>query len=384
MTSRLSLVILLLSVASSASEAPALSTFSHKGYQVDVQTVGGVTVQATLVDVGNANRVDVRVLNKTDKIVEIQPDSISLAAISPKDTELKLLSDKELHKSASRQFLFSNLLIGFTNDLGMAPASPTSPASEYPTTAALRPPQDEGHGEAARSQPQVEPTDKAGNNIDQLLLRHTIIFPNQSTMGSVFFKREGKLGGAVVYVWLGRNIFSLPFGSATPTSLVASVHQSIDKAPAPVSAPPPPVVAAVPRAAGAPPVPVVAAVRSETTAPSAPSVVSQPINKVMHGPIIKVNGARLQPCNSDTCGTRGEVAISLPPGAKYITTHYYTTADAPNDRADVYETGTDEIASGRFHEAVHAMNNHGQEVVTVYYLNRSGKSRWISINVEYR
>src|ERR1019366_1531106 len=211
---------LLLSVASSASEAPALSTFSHKGYQVDVQTVGGVTVQATLVDVGNANRVDVRVLNKTDKIVEIQPDSISLAAISPKDTELKLLSDKELHKSASRQFLFSNLLIGFPTARGTAP-TPTSPASEYPTTAALRPPQDDGHGEAAQSQPKLESADKAGNNIDQLLLRHTIIFPNQSTMGSVFFKREGKLGGAVVYVWLGRNIFSLPFGSATPTSLVA-------------------------------------------------------------------------------------------------------------------------------------------------------------------
>ncbi len=384
MTSRLSLVILLLSAASFASEAPALNTFSHKGYQVDVQTVGGVTVQATLVDVGNANRVDVRVLNKTDKIVEIEPDSISLAAISPKDTELKLLSDKELHKSAARQFLFSNLLIGFTNDLGAAPASPTSPASEYPTTAALRPPQDEGHSEPARSQSQLEPADKAGNNVDQLLLRHTIIFPNQSTMGSVFFKREGTLGGAVVYVLLGRNIFSLPFGSATPTSLVNSVHQSIDKAPVPVSAPPPPpppVVAAVPKVASATPVPVAAVVPSTA---SAPSVVSPPANKVMHGPIIKVNGARLQPCNSDTCGTRGEVAISLPPGAKYIATHYFTTADAPNDRADVYETGTDEIAAGRFHEAVHAMNNHGQEVVTVYYMNRSGKSRWISINVEYK
>ena len=383
MTSRLSLVILLLSVASSASEAPALSTFSHKGYQVDVQTVGGVTVQATLVDVGNANRVDVRVVNKTDKIVEIQPDSISLAAITPKDTELKLLSDKELHKSAARQFLFSNLLTGFTNELGSPSPGPTSPASEYPTTAALRPPQDDGHGETVRSRAQLEPTDKAGNNIDQLLLRHTIIFPNQSTMGSVFFKREGTLGGAVVYVLLGRNIFSLPFGSATPTSLVTSVHQSIDKGPAPVSAPPPPVVAAVPKVATPKPVPVATAAAAPSAA-SAPSVVSPTANKVMHGPIIKVNGARLQPCNSDACGTRGEVAISLPPGAKYITTHYYTTADAPNDRADVYETGTDDIAAGRFHEAVHAMNNHGQEVVTVYYMNRSGKSRWISINVEYR
>ena len=368
MTSKLSLVILLLSIASAASEAPALSTFSHKGYQVDVQTVGGITVQATLVDVGNANRVDVRVLNKTNKIVEIQPDSISLAAISPKDTELKLLSDKEIHKTTSHQFLFNNLLTGFTNE-GTTPAGPTSPAGEYPTTARLRLPQDDGH--VTRSQPS-ESKDKAGNNLDQLLLRHTIIFPNQSTMGSVFFKREGKLGGAVVYVWLGRDIFSLPFGSATPTSLVASVHPTIDKAPVPVVDPPPP-----------PPPPVVAAVRSESATPSAPSISpAATSNKVMHSATIKVNGARVQPCRSDACGTRGELSISLPPGAKYIATHYFTTADAPNDRADVYETGTDEIASGRFHEAVHAMNNHGQEVVTVYYLNRAGKSRWISINVE--
>jgi hypothetical protein len=359
MTYKLSLVILLLSVASSASEAPALSTFSHKGYQVDVQTVGGVTVEATLVDVGNANRVDVRVLNKTDKIVEIQPDSISLVAVSPKDAELKLLSEKELRKTASRQSLFSNLLIGFTSELVTAASPLTAPSGDYATTAALRMPEDDGHAEASRSQRKLEPTDEAaGNNIDQLLLRHTIIFPNQSTMGSVFFKRAGKLGGAVVYVWLGRNIFSLPFGGATPTSLVAKVHPSIDEAP--VSAPPAPVLAVV------------------------PSVSSQSINKVVHGPIIKVNGARVQPCHSDACATRGEVSITLPASARYVATHYFTTADGPDDRADVYETGTQEVASGRFTEAVHGVNNHGQEVVTVYYFNRAGKSRWISINVEYQ
>jgi hypothetical protein len=228
MIRKLSLVILLVSAASAASETPALSTFSHNGYQVDVQTVGGITVQATLVDVGDADRVDVRVLNKTDKIVEIQPESISLSAISPKDADLKLLSDKELRKNASRQSLFSNLLIGFTSEFDTNPSLLTSPA--FATTAALRMPEDDGHTEASRLQRKPEMADKAVG-IDQLLLRHTIIFPNQSTIGSVFFKRTGKLGGAVVYVWLGRNIFSLPFGSATPTSLVARVHPSIDEAP---------------------------------------------------------------------------------------------------------------------------------------------------------
>jgi hypothetical protein len=67
-----------------------------------------------------------------------------------------------------------------------------------------------------------------------------------------------------------------------------------------------------------------------------------------------------------------------------VATHYFTSADNPNDRADVYETGTKEVGSGRFTEAVHGMNNHGQEVITVYYYNRAGRSRWISINVEYQ
>jgi hypothetical protein len=105
--------------------------------------------------------------------------------------------------------------------------------------------------------------------------------------------------------------------------------------------------------------------------------------KTTHGQIIKVNGARMQPCESDACATRGELSITLPSGAKYVATHYFTTADAPNDRADVYETGPKELALGRFTEAVHGINNHGQEVITVYYFNRASKSRWISINVDY-
>jgi hypothetical protein len=110
----------------------------------------------------------------------------------------------------------------------------------------------------------------------------------------------------------------------------------------------------------------------------------QSANKIMHGAIIKVNGARVQPCRSDGCATREELSIALPAGAHYVATHYFTNAGTPNDRAGVYETGVTEVASGRFTEAVHGMNNHGQEVITVYYYNRAGRSRWISINVEYQ
>ena len=117
--------------------------------------------------------------------------------------------------------------------------------------------------------------------------------------------------------------------------------------------------------------------------PLLPSQAQTP-NKVMHGHVVKVNGARMLPCSSDACATRGELSITLPAGAIYVSTHYFTSADSPNDRGDVYETGVKEVAAGRFTEAVHGLNNHGQEVVTVYYYNRAGHPRWVSINVEYQ
>jgi hypothetical protein len=110
----------------------------------------------------------------------------------------------------------------------------------------------------------------------------------------------------------------------------------------------------------------------------------QPTMDTIHGQNVRVGAARSQPCNSDSCATRGEVAVTLPVGARYIATHYFTTADSPNDRADVYETGPKEVANARFSEAVHGQNNHGQEVVTVYYYNRANRARWVSINVDYR
>jgi hypothetical protein len=64
--------------------------------------------------------------------------------------------------------------------------------------------------------------------------------------------------------------------------------------------------------------------------------------------------------------------------------HYFTTADYPNDRADVYETGAKEVSYARFSEAVHAPNANGQEVVTVYYYNRANRPRWVAINVDYK
>ena len=110
----------------------------------------------------------------------------------------------------------------------------------------------------------------------------------------------------------------------------------------------------------------------------------QTANKTVVGPKTKVDGARSQPCYADSCANRGELSVTLPAGAKYVGTHYFTTADYPNDRADVYETGSKEVSYARFSEAVHSPNSNDQEVITVYYYNRANRTRWVSINVDYQ
>lgn len=105
--------------------------------------------------------------------------------------------------------------------------------------------------------------------------------------------------------------------------------------------------------------------------------------KTLVGPRVKVDGAKSQPCYADSCANRGELSVTLPVGATYVATHYFTTADYPNDRADVYETGPKEVSYARFSDAVHSPNNNNQEVVTVYYYNRANRTRWVAINVDY-
>lgn len=96
----------------------------------------------------------------------------------------------------------------------------------------------------------------------------------------------------------------------------------------------------------------------------------------------KVDAARSQPCYADSCANRVQLSVTLPVGAKYAGTHYFTTADYPNDRADVYETGPHEVSWARFSEAVHSPNANGQEVITVYYYNRSNRNRLAQITVD--
>ncbi len=105
--------------------------------------------------------------------------------------------------------------------------------------------------------------------------------------------------------------------------------------------------------------------------------------KNLAGSEVRCEAAKSQSCTSDSCANRCEISMRLPVGATYVGTHYFTTADYPNDRAGVWETGSKDVSNGRFSPALHAANQYQQEVVTVYYFNRSNRDRNIAISVDY-
>src|ERR1700689_5290700 len=82
------------------------------------------------------------------------------------------------------------------------------------------------------------------------------------------------------------------------------------------------------------------------------------------GKTVECPGARSQPCDADSCSYRCELILRLPVGATYVGTHYFTSADAPNDRGAPFETGLKELPKARFAQAVHALNQNREDVVT--------------------
>jgi len=106
--------------------------------------------------------------------------------------------------------------------------------------------------------------------------------------------------------------------------------------------------------------------------------------KNLAGKEVRCAAAKSQPCTADSCANRCEISLKLPVGATYVSTHYFTTADYPNDRAGVWETGSKDVSYAHFSDAVHASNQYQEEVVTVYYFNRSNRDRNIAISVDYR
>ena len=95
----------------------------------------------------------------------------------------------------------------------------------------------------------------------------------------------------------------------------------------------------------------------------------------MAGKTVECPGARSQPCDADSCAYRCELILRLPVGATYVGTHYFTSADYPNDRGAPYETGLKELSKARFSQAIHALNQNHEDVVTVYFYNRADHTR---------
>jgi hypothetical protein len=96
-----------------------------------------------------------------------------------------------------------------------------------------------------------------------------------------------------------------------------------------------------------------------------------------------VAAARTQPCYADSCANRIQLSAVCPVGTHYIgttaTVRFFTNADSPTPRADVYDTGFKEVWYGNFSAPVAAANEVGQDVVTDYYLNRSTQNRLAAI-----
>jgi hypothetical protein len=101
------------------------------------------------------------------------------------------------------------------------------------------------------------------------------------------------------------------------------------------------------------------------------------------GKTVECPPARSQPCDADSCAYRCELILRLPVGARYTSTHYFTSADYPNDRGAPYETGLKELPKARFAQAVHALDQNHEDVVTVYFYNRADRTRQVAISVDY-
>lgn len=101
------------------------------------------------------------------------------------------------------------------------------------------------------------------------------------------------------------------------------------------------------------------------------------------GKTVECPAARSQPCDGDSCAYRCELILRLPVGARYLDTHYFTSADSPNDRGAPYETGLKELPKARFTQTVHALNQNHEDVITVYFYNRADHPRKVAISVDY-
>jgi hypothetical protein len=101
------------------------------------------------------------------------------------------------------------------------------------------------------------------------------------------------------------------------------------------------------------------------------------------GKTVECPAARSLPCDADSCAYRCELILRLPIGATYMDTHYFTSADSPNDRGAPYETGLKELPKARFTQAVHALDQNHEDVITVYFFNRADHPRKVAISADY-
>jgi hypothetical protein len=225
MVYKLLVAFLFLSAASPAVQGQEVSTYWNKGTQVVAQTVGGVTVQAYILQ-GSYFEVLVRVINNTDRPVDVQPQLFSFTETSPKNVELKQMSERDLQKSVSRYRFWGSLLFSVASATATQTSTVTTTSGGYSATSVVRTPDYAEQARLAESQHALdESAHSVSKQINEAILRRTTLYPNDSLTGKVFYKRASKLQGAVLTASVGGRVFSLPFGDATPASVAMAVRQ---------------------------------------------------------------------------------------------------------------------------------------------------------------
>jgi hypothetical protein len=141
----------------------------------------GVSVEASVEDTGHEIRVVVRVENKSETSIQIDPAGFGFEVLSPKFKQLRF---EPAEKVASRY-----LTVATSTDVmgNGATFKRTPPSSEN------------------------EPAQREAARVRQTALRPMSLPPNEAIMGVVYFEREKKKEETLLRVPVGKMIFEFPF-----------------------------------------------------------------------------------------------------------------------------------------------------------------------------
>ena len=160
---------------------PGSTVVSRDGLSFFSLVSRGVTVQASVQDTGHEIRVDVRVENRSEASIPIDPAALGFEILSPKFKQLKF---EPAEKVASGYLTVATSTDAMSNGATFN-RTPRSSENEL------------AQREAAR--------------VRQTALRPMSLPPNEAVAGVVYFEREKKKEETLLRMPVGKVIFEFPF-----------------------------------------------------------------------------------------------------------------------------------------------------------------------------